>query len=174
MINCPSLELTGRMVSGLLSIASFSSENTASCFGNVRGKLPALLLGLDGCWSTSSALLFPLQWGTNHLIFTDNNEKPSLGLKEMLYCISPCGEAGTELTLPGARKGGNDPEHWAVVGLCLFWRSPGWDLTKSVLDFLTSTFYTLDCTETHVPSWSQFTDPPFSPEWQVVTMSSVW
>lgn len=44
------------MVSGLLSIASFSSENTASCFGNVRGKLPALLLGLDGCWSQRSAI----------------------------------------------------------------------------------------------------------------------
>lgn len=91
-VNCislkhPSLELTERMVSVLLSIASFSSDNTVRFFGNVRGKLPALLSGLDGYWSIISTLLFPLQWGTNHLILTDNNDKPSLGLQEMLYCI---------------------------------------------------------------------------------------
>lgn len=44
---------------------------------------------------------------------------------------------------------------------CLFWRRLGWDLTDHVLDLLPSGFYIVDSTKTHLPSWSQFTDPPF-------------
>ena len=44
---------------------------------------------------------------------------------------------------------------------CPFQRRLGWDLTAPVLDLLPSGFYTVNPTETHVLSWSQFTDPPF-------------
>lgn len=97
----------------LLSVASFSGENTAWFFGNVRAKLPAPLLGLDNYWSTVSTLLFPLQQGINHLIFTVNNEKPSLGLQERvgLYCIWPLWRCRSRYYIARTTEGKNDAEH---------------------------------------------------------------
>lgn len=121
------------MVSALLSIAPFSGENIAWFFGNVRAKLPAPLVGLDSYWSTVSTLLFPLQQGVNHLIFTDNNEKPSLGLQEKvrLYCIWPVWRSTSRCYIARTTEGGNDAEHWPALGLLsfffFFFLSEGWD-----------------------------------------------
>lgn len=111
--------------------------------------------------------------------------------KRCYIALSPCGEAGADLTLLEAIEGRNDAEHWPGVGLLLFfWRRLGWDLTEPVLDLLPSGFYTLNppkptCLHDHDSQihssvqnllWSKLrcqASSDLPPEWRVVSTSLV-
>lgn len=138
MVNCsslkyPSLELTWRMVLVLLSIASFSRENTVSFVGNVRGSCQLS----SWAWMAIGSIFITMGHKSSDLHRQQRETIP--GLQEMLYHIESCGEAEAELIWLEAMERRSDAGPWLAVRLLAFWVKVGLGI---LLTLLPSGFYT--------------------------------